>query len=250
MQELDYAEMLEIPVSTVTVTKKRSFFRRKEQPPRDDLKERVVDSVNERVNERAGAYVEAEDLTDPPAPAKPVRAIRFGGDRERVILFSEIAAVCLIAMAIFLTNILMPNSAINTFLSSILNPVQETFEPDYSDITLTSVVSSFSDADVYISDEGILTFTAKGTVYPVCDGTVSSITEQDGSYIVKIAHTSTFSSVITGLTTVYSAKGDQVKANLPFAYSNGNLEVSVSLYNGNTLLNCLTLSGIVPVWKS
>lgn len=248
MQELDYAEMLEIPVSTVTVTKKKSFFRRKEQPPRDDLKERVVDSVNERVNERVGAYVEAEDLTDP--PAKPVKAIKFGKDRESVILFSEIAAVCLIAMAIFLTNILMPNSAINTFLSSIFNPVQETYEPSYTDFTLSSVVSTYSDADVYISDDGILTFTAKGTVYPVCNGTVASITEQNGTYIVKIAHTSTFSSVITGLTNVYSAEGDKVKANLPFAYSNGNAEVSVSLYDGNTLLDCLTLSGVVPVWKS
>lgn len=244
MQELDYAEMLEIPVSTVTVTKKKSFFRRKEQLPRDDLKERVVDSVNERV----GAYVEAEDLTDP--PAKPAKAISFGRDRESVILFGEIAAVCIIAMAIFLTNIFMPNSAINTFLSSIFSPVQQTYEPDYAEFTLTSVVSSFSDADIYISDDGILTFTAEGTVYPVCDGTVSSITEQNGTYIVKIAHTSKFSSVISGLDTVYSATGDSVKANLPFAYSKGNGEVSVSLYDGNTLLDCLTLSGVVPVWKS
>lgn len=248
MQELDYAEMLEIPVSTVTVTKKKSLFRRKEQQPKDDLKERVVDSVNERVNERAGAYVEAENLTDP--PAEPVKALKFGRDRESVILFSEIAAVCLIAMAIFLTNILMPNSAINTFLTSILNPVEETFEPSYTDLTLSSVVSSFSDADIYISDDGILTFTEKGTVYPICDGKISSINEQNGAYIVKIAHTSTFSSVITGLTNVYSAKGDSVKANLPFAYSDGSGEVSVSLYDGDTLLDCLSLSGIVPVWKS
>ena len=248
MQELDYAEMLEIPVSTVTVTKKKSFFRRKEQPPRDDLKERVVDSVNERVNERAGAYVEAEDLTDP--PAKPAKALKFGRDRESVILFGEIAAVFLIAMAIFLTNIFMPNSAINTFLSSILNPVEQTYEPDYTSLTLSPVVSSFSNADVYISDDGILTFTEKGTVYPVCDGTISSITEQNGMYVVKIAHTSTFLSVVTGLTNVYSSTGESVKANLPFAYSDGNGEVSVSLYNGDTLLDCLALSGTVPVWKS
>lgn len=248
MQDLDYAEMLEIPVSTVTVTKKKSLFRRKEQLPKDDLKERVVDTVNERVNERAGVYVEAEDLTDP--PVQSVKALRFGRDRESVILFSEIAAVCLIALAIFVTNLLMPNSAINTFLSTILNPVEETFEPNYTDLTLSSVVSSFSDADIYISDDGVLTFTEKGTVYPVCDGTVSSITEQNGKYVVKIAHTSTFCSVISGLTNVYAADGDSVKSNLPFAYSDGNGEVSVSLYDGNTLLDCLTLSGIVPVWKS
>ena len=67
-QELDYAEMLEIPVSTVNVVKKKSFFKRRrpakteqEQLP-EDLKERVVESVNERV----GAYVYSEDVSEPP----------------------------------------------------------------------------------------------------------------------------------------------------------------------------------------
>lgn len=244
MQDLDYAEMLEIPVSTVTVTKKKSFFRRKEQQPRDDIKERVVDSVNERV----GAYVEAEDLSDP--PAQKVKAIKFGRDRESVILFSEIAAVCLIAMAIFLTNVFMPNSAINTFIASLFTPTEEVSEPTYSELTLSSVVSSFSDADVNISDNGIITFSAESAVYPVCDGTVSAISRQDGKYVVEIAHTSSFSSVITGLSSVYINEGDAVKANLPFAYSDGSGEVSVALYDGDALINGLTLSGEVPVWKS
>ena len=245
MQELDYADMLEIPVSTVTVTKKKSLFRRKEQTQqRDDLKERVVDSVNERV----GAYVEAEDLSDP--PKKQSKALKFGRDRESVILFSEIAAVCLIAMAIFLTNIFMPTSAINTFITSLFNPAKEVSEPTYSEFTLTSAVGSFSDADVMISDDGVITFVETGTVYPVCDGTVSVISAQDGKYVVKIAHTSTFSSVITGLTNVYVSEGEKVKSNLPFAYSDGSGEVTVSLYDGDNLLNCLALSGEVPVWKS
>ena len=46
-QELDYAEMLEIPVSTVNVVKKKglNLFKRKaekELQPQDDLKELVV----------------------------------------------------------------------------------------------------------------------------------------------------------------------------------------------------------------
>ena len=153
MQDLDYAEMLEIPASTVTVTKKKSFFRRREQLPRDDLKERVVDSVNERV----GAYVEGEDLSDPPEKTAK-NSIKFGKDRESIILFSEIAAVCLIAISIFLTNIFMPTSAINTFISSLVNPVEETSEPSYNELALSSVVGSFSDAEVTASENGIITF--------------------------------------------------------------------------------------------
>lgn len=244
MQDLDYAEMLEIPASTVTVTKKKSFFRRKEQP-RDDLKERVVDSVNERV----GAYVEGEDLSDPPAK-KSAKSLKFGKDKESAVLFGEIAAVCLIAMAIFLTNIFMPNSAINTFISSLVNPAEEVAEPSYSELTLSSVVGSGSQADVVMSDEGILSFTASGAVYPVCNGEVASVTAQDGAYIVKIAHTSSFSSVITGLTNVYYGAGDKVYGNLPFAYSDGAGEVTVALYDGETLIDGISLSGTVPVWKS
>ncbi len=243
MQEIDYAEMLEIPVSTVNVTKKRSFFKRKETP-REELKEQVVDSVNERV----GAYVEAENLSDP--PAKQPR-IKFAKDRESIILFSEIAAVCVIAMAIFLTNIFMPTSVINTFISSLTNNnSQPTTEPTYNELKLSSVVSDFSDADVNISDSGVITFTADGCVYPVCDGTIASVSFQNDKYVVEIAHTSSFSSVVTGLKDVYLNVGDKARGNLPFAYSDGQNEVSVSLYDGDNLLNCFSLSGEVPVWNS
>ena len=70
-EELDYAEMLEIPVSTVNVVKKKSFFKRKQRvaepaPQPEELKEMVVESVNERV----GAYVYSEDLSEPAKPEK------------------------------------------------------------------------------------------------------------------------------------------------------------------------------------
>lgn len=242
MQELDYAEMLEIPVSTVNVTKKKSFFKRREAP-RADLKEQVVDSVNERV----GAYVEAENLSDPPSNQPK---ISFKKDKASIILFSEIAAVCLIAMAIFLTNIFMPTSAINSFISSLSNPAEKTAEPNYNELKLSSVIGDFSDADILVSSDGVLSFSAEGCVYPVCDGKIASVSEQNGAYVVEIAHTSTFSSVISGIKEVYVGVNDSVKANLPFAYSDGQGEVRVSLYDDGTLLNCFYLSGDVPVWNS
>ena len=45
-ETIDYAEMLEIPVSTLNVTKKRS---KKKKEGETELKDRVVESVNERV---------------------------------------------------------------------------------------------------------------------------------------------------------------------------------------------------------
>ena len=48
---IDYAEMLEIPVNTLNVTKKRGKKRRGEA---EDLKERALGSVNEKVAEAEG----------------------------------------------------------------------------------------------------------------------------------------------------------------------------------------------------
>ena len=254
-QELDYAEMLEIPVSTVNVVKKKSLnlFKRKNAKPaeeapqqQDDLKELVVDSVNERV----GAYVYAEDLSDLPAEAPAPEKKKAKKDRGNIVVISELAAVCVLALAIFLTNVFMPNSAINTFITSLTNNTKPVVEPTYSEITLSSVVSEFSDAEISVSDSGVLSFTAEGAVYPVCSGKVTSITKDGETFTVQIAHTSTFSSVITGLSQVYSAKDTNVAANLPFAYSDGQTEVKISMYDGETLLNCYTLAGEVPVWNS
>lgn len=257
-EELDYAEMLEIPVNTVNVVKKKSlfkhipFFAPKEAPQEaanavnDELKDLVVDSVNERV----GAYTYTEDLSEPPKPEKKSKF--FGKDRASKIIFGELIAVCVLAVSIFLTNIFMPTSAINTFLGSLTGKNQSKAEPTYNEITLSSVVGTNSDAVVSVSEGGVISFTAKGSVYPVCEGKIASVTAEEGSetYTVEINHTSTFKSVITGLSDVFSAKGTTVVGNIPFAYSDGENEVRVTMYDNEKLLNCYTLSGTVPVWNS
>lgn len=241
-EQLDYAEMLEIPVNTVNVTKKKSFFRRKQKAqPQDDLKDRVVESVNERM----GAYVISEDVSDPPKPEK-IKTVNSGKrDKKSIILWTEAALVAVIAIGIFITNLLMPSTVINTFLGSFSKPTVE--EPVYSQLSLSPIVNDFSEAEVSLN-EGVLSFTAEGSVYPVCDGTVSKVQEANGVYTMEIAHTSTFTSVITGLNTAYSAVGTKVEQNIPVGYSDGKAAVQVTLYDNGVALNCITLNGETPVW--
>ncbi|MGN0813109.1 MAG: hypothetical protein ACI4MQ_06360 [Candidatus Coproplasma sp.] len=241
---LEYAQMLEIPVSTVNVVRKKSLFSRKGKG-QVDLKDDVIQSVNGRI----GAVPEAEntsvtyaeDLTEAAVPQKK-------RDRLGAIIICEAVAACLIAAGIFLCNFFIPNTAINTFVGSLT--AIETKETSYKEFTLTSPVSETSEATVSATAEGVLHFTEKTSVYPLCDGEIASVTQNDGTYTVKIEHTSSFCSVITGLDTVYCAVGEQVKGNLPFAYSDGENEVRISMYDGETLLNCYTLTGAVPVWNS
>ena len=242
-EQLDYAEMLEIPVNTVNVTKKKSIFRRRQKAqPQDDIKDLVVESVNERV----GAYIVSEDVSDPPKPEK-VKTVNEGKrDKKSIILWTEAALVGVIAIAIFITNLLVPSTVINTFLTSFSKPTVE--EPVYSQLTLSSIVGDFSDAEVTLGDDGVLCVLAEGGVYPVCEGKVASVYEADGTYTMEIAHTSTFTSVITGLTDVYSAVGTKVEGNIPVGYSDGQAEVRVTLYNNGTVLSCIALNGETPVW--
>ncbi len=243
-QELEYAQMLEVPVSTVSVVKKKSVFKKKTQREDDEIKEQVVDSVNERM----GDYVFAEDLTVPPKPEKSAFAATLA-DKSGKILIAEIVAACLLAVGIFLTNVFMPNSAINSFILSLTE--EATAEAAYTDFELYSVISELSDADVSVSSSGIITISGEGAVYPVANGTVSTVTElSNGTYSVEVAHTSSFRSIVSGLTVVYYEAGNSVLGNIPLGYSDGSSEVTVSMYSDGELLNCYTLSGALPVWNT
>ncbi|MGN0804475.1 MAG: M23 family metallopeptidase [Candidatus Coproplasma sp.] len=260
---LEYAQMLEIPVSTVNVVKKRSLFSHKAKPT-DEIKEQVVNRVNEKLENKVkstepNGFVQAEDLTSPEAKPNKRQKIQRAERSERgekgskkniagIVLICETVTACLLAVGIFLSNIFIPNTAINAFVGSLTAVNQK--EASYTDFVLTSPVSETCDAEVTVSSDGVIRFKEKTSVYPLCDGEVASISESGGSYLVKIAHTSSFCSIITGLDTVYVSVGDEVKGNLPFAYSKGEGEVRISMYDGDSLLNCYKLSGAVPVWNS
>lgn len=242
-EQLDYAQMLEIPVSTVNVVKKKSFFKKKNKPS-SDLKDMVVESVNERVGD---TYVTAENLGGYDY-TQPQAAVKNKESTAGKIVMAEAVAACLIAAGIFLTNIFVPNTVINAFMGNLTAINQQ--EASYKEFTLSSVVSELSDAEVAVSSDGVIHFTDQTSVYPVCEGEVSSIVRENGSYTVKIAHTSAFTSVFTGLDTVYVSVGDSVRSNVPFAYSEGNNEVRVCMYDGDVLLKDYTLYGVIPVWNS
>lgn len=256
-ERIDYAEMLEIPVSTVNVVRKKSKKKRVET---DDLKEQVVKTINERVNEGAFAeekqeevsetrFAASEDLTEgyaedymqeDPAPVK-VKGKFF----DSKLLIAQFAAVLVLAATIFLTNIFWKDSAINTFFAGLINPAEETQTVDddrvYSQLTMGSVVSS-DDITCTVSDTGVMTFTGNCSVYSPCDGKIVSVTENEGLYTVKIEHTSSFSTEIANLSTVYFAAGDSVFSTIPVGYTKGESAVSVSMFDKGTLISAYTVN--------
>lgn len=214
MDTIDYAEMLEIPVSTVNVVKKR----RKKVV--DDLKEEAIDAVNGTPEKKK--------------------------DKGELVLVGEFIACCLLCTLIFLTNIFYEGSAMNTFSQGIFQTTPKD-KRTYSDFTLSSVVSERADAVLSVSATGILSFTAKASIYPVCDGTISRVVTSGETTSVEISHSDSFKSVISGLKTVYAKEGEKVKGNLPVGYADG--EVRVMLYEDGNLLNCYTVDENTLKWS-
>lgn len=353
-EEMEYAEMLEIPVSTVNVTKKRG---RKPKKPQD-LKEKVITKVNDGAGESTPAakpkqkravaktadestqaetnadvnitdertLLSAQEITQPQNPApnqsetnpdglelalqeaqesevvaeslpvsiprrrkRPFFARLFGKkenaweyeseeeqasassippsdpdeplpiynydlwdkatptDQERkekrysLIAGLEFAACFALCLGIFLTNVFMPNSAINTFFRS-LGKTEQIDARTYADFTLSSVFME-EDAELTLSETGILSFQEVGCVYPAADGVISELSQNaDGTWTLKITHSPAFSEIISGLSYASCSVGSTVKSNVPIGYSDGNAVVQVSMYDSGELLNCFHLT--------
>ena len=63
-------------------------------------------------------------------------------------------------------------------------------------------------------------YSGKGSLYPVCDGKVVSVVEEDGKYTVTVKHSDVFKSVISGVDFVYADKGDEVFKYVPVCFVN------------------------------
>ncbi len=239
--ELNYAEMLEIPVETVTVRRKER--KKKEKEP--DLQEQLVQEVNEKLESEDPAYAEstpiARDTQYETRRKKTARRVRLG----------EFIAVCVLCAAIFLTNIFLPESAINTFVRGLFGyGTAQADERTYSEFTLSPVVNSTVDAELAVSEAGVLSFTSKCSVYSPCAGKVSSVNgAADTGYTVEVKHSERFSTIISGLDAVYAGEGDEVRTNIPLGYSDGEGEIRVMFYEDGSLLNCLTVDENTLAWS-
>lgn len=286
-EEIEYAEMLEIPVSTVNVVKKPR--KRKKTTPSEEtlpqknaLKESVIAQVNERLDDTPtledlplASENEGGRLDFDPIPDRIDTVRLYSTDEKRRfadefdtqnseneggryalnkhytpksvrrVLGVEFALSCALCGAIFLTNVFMPSSAVNTFFRALTDTSKgtQTDTRTYTDFELSPVVSENSDAELTLSPTGVLTFTDECHVYPSASGKISDLSKTaDGLYVMKIGYSDTFTGVISGLTSAYYAIGDEVKANVPVGYSDGEKAVQFTMYSSGELLNCFQLT--------
>ena len=313
-EEIEYAEMLEVPVSTVNVVQKKRRRKKREaeieQTVNAPIKEDLIAQINQRLYENseqserpetsentqitadANLFTEAANsegrldfepydsidtvrLYSSPKKRRFWRKPRLSpedfsleetentenienGDTMyalndeksaprgvKIALATEFALACAFCGAIFLTNVFMPHSAINTFFRSLNEPVPsaKVDTRSYDDFILSPVVSELSDAELTLSQTGVLSFKNSCCVYPSADGKIAEVARiGDNNYSVKIQYSDSFTGIINGLSEVYYQVGDKAYANIPVGYSNGEGEVQVTMYSDGELLNCFELT--------
>jgi hypothetical protein len=247
---LEYAQMIEIPVSTCTVTYKKS---KKKKKRREDLQNRLLDKVNKKVNEENIEMNEnsQETITDALVIEKPVKKVKnndFENEKGKLnIVMLEFIIVCVLCAAIFLTNIFIPDSGINTFLRNTFMSSEKVVEDtrDYSVFDASTPVKS----DNVTVDEGVMTLTGSASIYAPCDGTITSLVKgEDDLYIIEIAHNSVFKTIISGASFAYYNVGDSVYSSIPVAYLKEG-SAKVYLYNDGSLLSNYKLENGSIIWQ-
>ena len=232
---MEYAEMLGMEVSSCDVYVKPKKTRKKKE-----LKDDVIKKVNEP--EVANADL-GEFETDIPVRSNGEKKKKFRFD----VVYAEGVAVFLLAVTILLTNIFWENSGMNRLFKSAFGDGQ-TVQTDTRTNVNFNAQSPSGEMEVTL-DKGVMVFSGKGSLYPVCDGKVASVVEEDGKYTITLKHSDVFKTVISGVDFVYADQGDDVFKYVPVCYVNGG-DAKVSMYNQDVLVTNYVVEGGSIVWES
>ena len=266
-EKLQYAEMLNIPVNTSTVTykvKKKPLFKRYKND--DKVKEELIAKVNSEngvvLHEIAPETVEPENEVKPlieaeneqtnesvlPVDYQPTVSITKAKKCKKAELKVNVVGVQLVVIGILaaiicLTSALVPNSGINVFFREVFGKSQAEDTRGYEDFSATVPVST----SLSIND-GVMTMSGKASVYPPCDGILTSlIKEQTGKYTMTITHSENFKTVISGVDYAYAEQGGSVFKNVPVGYVKES--ATLCFKDGDdSLITGYGLNGDAVVW--
>lgn len=232
---MEYAEMLGMEVSSCDVYVKPKKTRKKKE---------LKDDVIKKVNEPEVANAEFGEFgTDIPVRSNGEKKKKFRFD----VVYAEGVAVFLLAVTILLTNIFWENSGMNRLFKSAFGDDQTVQADTRTNVNFNAQAPS-GEMEVTL-DKGVMVFSGKGSLYPVCDGKVASVVEEDGKYTITLKHSDVFKTVISGVDFVYADQGDDVFKYVPVCYVNGG-DAKVSMYNKDVLVTNYAVEGGSIVWES
>lgn len=269
MSSQDYAEMIEIPVSSCEIfvtpktndkrAKKRLLkrFKRTPFPFRRQKSGETKDTASEtgiyKQKEQPDFVYESDGYNDSDAASlsyDEAQAENFAEKGKKRffkwdIVTAQIVTVFVLAVGILLTNIFWKDSGINNLLKSVF--ASDTVTADERNYDAFDVFSP-SKNEVELSN-GVMTLTKSGAVYSPADGKVLSVELNNGKYTVKVLHSDSFITVITGADYIYLAEGDRVFSSTPVCYSKEG-GTQVKMYDNDVILTDYSIQDGKIVWQS
>ena len=232
--ESDYVKMLEVPISSSSVTFKPM---KKKRNAKKQVIEKVNAQANQEVVETPQPKKKKKIKENPPREVQTVEIKNTGFD----IVSVQVVAIFVLIVAIILTNVFWENSGINTLLRSVFNKESEISSAVYTSFS----ASAPSRTDDVTCSNGVITV-ASGSVYSPCNGVIESITQNAGKYTVTVRHSDSFTTVIEGLESVYQGVNETVYNSVPLGYSSESSQVTM-YSNGAVVTGFVITEGLI-VW--
>lgn len=247
-EKLQYASMLEIPVSTCNVTfkpKRKKLFKGKRKENPEEVKAELLEKVNSM--ESSAPEEQAEEFTPPVQTVTITEGVKKSKKALKKPSLIAFAVVGGLVALIILTNAFYP-SGINAFMNSVFGTSEQVSTTDERTFINFTPCITFSGGEVSVDENGNLVFLGKGSVYAGCDGEVVSVSlAEDGKYAIEIAHSDNFSSVISGLDFVYASVGEAVFGNIPVGYVSESVEMCFLGQDKNVITDYQVVDNTV-VW--
>ena len=216
-EKLQYADMLEIPVSTTSITYKKIKRTRKnkEKPTTEDIKNQLIEKVNSPLEQTQEELVNQEENSAIEQTEVSKKRKVFSFVSLQLCIIGMLVAVILVSTAV------NPNSGINVFFNQVFGTSQNQTTVDERTFEEFAPVFSIDGTGLeYVVEEGTTTVTGSGSVYCPVSGIVEAVTlDGEGKYSITVSHSENFSSIISGLTYCYAQVGEQVKQKIPVGFS-------------------------------
>lgn len=248
-EKLQYATMLEIPVSTSSVSfapikKKRG--KKKKNVNHEAIKEELVNKINTETDEKLPEpisnelecditnEVNVEEFEQEPLEKEQKPKFKFS------VIGVQLCVVGLLIAAIFLTNAFYPDSGINVFMREVFGSekteVATTDDRLYNEFAPVIALSEGATAEAV---DGVINLSGEGSIYAPCDGKVSALTlGEDGKYTIEITHSENFKTVLSGIDYAYAGLDSEVFFNIPVGYTfEGDVQMCFMGEDGQTITN-------------
>lgn len=221
-EKLQYAEMLDIPVSTCSITYKPNKKRKPPEKKKSVNGEAVKTKLINKINEESETVLDESPVETCEGEKKEGFLKRLKSGKVKVsVVGVQLFAIGILVATIFLTNAFMPNSGLNVFFKNAFGTEQastdDTDNRVYSDFSPVIPVANSENLKI---EDGVMDITAAGSVYSPCDGTVSSLTynEETKKYDLEITHCDNFKTILSGIDYAYTEVGGAVFSNIPVGY--------------------------------